>query len=524
MNQEGLFGAATVRDEGVKFSARFSAWQNVARRLLAAGRAPDSIWWQPDSGANAPEDRTPEERAATAGRGEQEQQPSVYRVPRQFPALARQASYHSAADRWALLYSLLWRLTHDEPQLLELAGDHEVVRLHAYVNAVNRDIHKMKAFVRFREVGPCAAVSASGNSAEQRYVAWFEPDHNTVEPAARFFRDRFSNMRWSILTPTRCAHWEGTGELWFSPGVKKHETPSGDAFEEAWRTYYANIFNPARIKLNAMRSEMPQKYWKNLPEAHLIGKLVQEAPARVAAMQKATKSHDRLNCGQVPASPNDALIARQQDPSASELVRLAAAASACQSCTLWQPATQTVFGVGPENARVMLLGEQPGDAEDLCGTPFVGPAGKLLNDALNCAGLYREELYLTNVVKHFKFDVSKRHHGGKMRIHKSPAVAETEACRHWLDAELALVQPEIVVCLGATAARSQLGQDIKLVRDRGQWFKYGERLYLPTLHPAFVLRSRDKSTKQERFSQLVSDLQVVAAQQEGRDRGRLTTA
>lgn len=510
MLQAGLFGAENSHAENsantvVTFRSNFSDWQQCARKLLQQKRTPASVWWH-----EAAEEKTAQQ---TDSRPEGQQSPTT-RVPRSFLTLARQASYHSSPDRWALLYSLLWRLTHDEPELLALAGDLEVALLNKYVDAVQRDIHKMKAFVRFREV-------RTHEDYSPRFVAWFEPDHYIVEPAAKFFCDRFSNMRWSILTPSQCAHWEGsnvtTNQLWFSTGANKGSAPCGDEFEDAWRTYYASIFNPARIKLDAMRSEMPQKYWKNLPEAHLIGQLIQDAPARVTTMQKFSKANETLNCGPVPTTPQQELIALRQDNTKSKLTRLAATATTCQNCSLWKPATQTVFGDGPENARVVLLGEQPGDIEDLQGKPFVGPAGQLLNRALAEAGLDRDALYLTNVVKHFKFEAKPGHKvgsGGKIRLHKSPSVVETEACRAWLDAELATVNPEIIVCLGATAIRSQLGPQIRLANERGRWFQRGNRICLATYHPSFVLRQRNPQHKTAAFNVLASDLAQVVHQLE----------
>ena len=509
MDQPGLFGAKNNASDSrshpnfgdfghsVEFASSFKSWQACARKLLEQQRPPDSIWWQPRLEITEP----PELTSQTRG--------SKQRVPRRFVELARRACLHSNDDRWSLLYSILWRLTHDEPHLLELAGDSEVVRLHKYVSAVNRDVHKMKAFVRFREL------KEDRDTETPRFVAWFEPTHHALAPAARFFRDRFPTMRWSILTPNRCAHWEGLGkgrgELWFSSGVDKAMAPLNDNFEEAWRTYYASIFNPARMKLAAMRSEMPQKYWKNLPEAHLIGELIQQAPARVEAMQRAAQEQQtqELNCGPLPETPEDQLLATQNDKTASPLNLLSRAAVSCTTCPLWKPATQTVFGEGPENAKIMLLGEQPGDSEDLQGRPFVGPAGQLLDKALLQAGLDRRSLYLTNTVKHFKFQIRdsyKKGAGGKVRIHKSPSVAETEACRAWLEAELDIVQPNIVVCLGATAARSQLGPGIKIKDSRGQWFERYGRHYLVTLHPSFVLRQQQQDNKAQMFALLVNDL------------------
>jgi DNA polymerase len=195
-------------------------------------------------------------------------------VPRRFFELAEAAACHRDPARWALLYRILWRVTHGEPRLLEVAVDADVHRLLGYEKAVRRASHKMKAFVRFRAVEDDAGTC---------YVAWFEPEHRVTERVAPFFADRFPSMRWSILTPDACAHWDG-GSLAFAPGVPRSAAPSPDALEAAWRTYYASTFNPARVRPTAMRAEMPLKYWKNLPEAELIAPLLADAPARVRRM------------------------------------------------------------------------------------------------------------------------------------------------------------------------------------------------------------------------------------------------
>ena len=155
-------------------------------------------------------------------------------------------------------------------------------------------------------------------------------------------------------------------------------------------------------------------------------------------------------------------------PEGASLPVLRREASHCRACDLWKTATQTVFGEGNVRARVMFVGEQPGDAEDVTGRPFVGPAGKLLDEALRDAGIERSEVYVTNVVKHFKWSPAER---GKRRIHKKPRISEIQACRPWLDAELKVVRPEILVCLGATAAQSLLGKDFSVTLQRGQWVR-----------------------------------------------------
>ena len=192
-------------------------------------------------------------------------------------------------------------------------------------------------------------------------------------------------------------------------------------------------------------------------------------------------------------------------PSGADLDRLVAAARTCTACELYRDATQTVFGEGPTDAKVMLIGEQPGDVEDVQGRPFVGPAGGLLDRALKAAGLERDEVYLTNAVKHFRFTLR-----GKRRIHDKPGRVHIEACHPWLDAELNVLKPQVVVCLGATAVTAVLGSKYKVTKDRGELLPYrdGVRAVITT-HPSAVLRMRDDDRKAA-FEQLVEDLAVVA--------------
>jgi uracil-DNA glycosylase family protein len=181
-------------------------------------------------------------------------------------------------------------------------------------------------------------------------------------------------------------------------------------------------------------------------------------------------------------------------------------AGACHECPLWRDATQTVFGDGPTEAPVMLVGEQPGDHEDLEGQPFVGPAGKLLDQALSEAGLGQTGIYRTNVVKHFKYRQQ-----GKRRLHQRPSADEVRACRPWLDAELALVRPRVLVCLGATAARALLGPDVTVRNDRGRLLKSPlAPAVLLTAHPSSVLRERDSAAREVTRRALVEDLRVAA--------------
>jgi DNA polymerase len=198
-------------------------------------------------------------------------------------------------------------------------------------------------------------------------------------------------------------------------------------------------------------------------------------------------------------------------PERPTLERLREAARGCRACDLWRTGTQTVFGEGARPAAVMLVGEQPGDQEDLTGRPFVGPAGKLLDRALEEAGIDRRQVYVTNVVKHFKWEPR-----GKRRIHAKPNATEIAACRPWLEAEVALVEPRVLVCLGATAAQALLGKGFKVTRQRGEFVPSGlGPLAMATVHPSAVLRAPDEATRHAEMARFVADLRGLAARLRG---------
>jgi uracil-DNA glycosylase len=246
----------------------FESWREAARGLLAAGVTPEDVLWSDDAresplfGTTGP----PDAAAATP------------KVPAAFLEIARSAAAHSDPRRWALLYQLLWRVTRrGEKHLMAVPTDPDVRQVMLWCKAVGRDIHKMHAFVRFRLIG------TDEESGRERFVAWYEPEYRIVRLGCGFFAKRFAGMDWSILTPSECAHWH-EGQLFFSPGVPRDSVPEEDAMDDLWRTYYRSIFNPARLKVRAMHSEMPKKFWKNLPEARLIPELVAESRKRVRTM------------------------------------------------------------------------------------------------------------------------------------------------------------------------------------------------------------------------------------------------
>ncbi|HEX6994698.1 MAG TPA: UdgX family uracil-DNA binding protein [Gammaproteobacteria bacterium] len=219
------------------------------------------------------------------------------------------------------------------------------------------------------------------------------------------------------------------------------------------------------------------------------------------------KRHARSDAAAEPAAGEAATSARDFLPERRTLPSLRRAAAECRGCPLYRHATQTVFGEGTPSARLMFVGEMPGDREDLAGRPFVGPAGRLLDDALDAAGIERRDAYVTNVVKHFKWTPR-----GKRRLHRTPSIAEIRACMPWLEAEIELVKPHALVCLGATAAKALLGRDFLVSRDRGRFVDspLAPRVSA-TVHPSSLLRMQDRDERDAAFEQLVADLAAVRA-------------
>jgi DNA polymerase len=440
----------------------FSEFRDLARRLLATDVTPERVSWE-GSGQSLFEETIP------AG------DIKALSVPKEYLELAELISLYRDPVKWTLLYRVLYRLLHGERSLLRIDIDDDVRELRLMEKALRRDMHKMTAFVRFRKV-------------DDHFIAWHKPDHLIVERMAPWFRNRFGNMRWSILTPDRSAHWD-LENLTYGPGVPRSDAPDGDVLEELWKDYYRSIFNPARVKIKAMKAEMPVRHWATLPEAQIIPELLLKADARVLKMAKEQKGS-----------------AAEFVPLASSLEELGAAARLCKGCALYETATQVVFGEGPRHAKVVMVGEQPGDEEDTKGHPFVGPAGRLLDKAMLEAGLDRSQIYVTNAVKHFKFEER-----GKRRIHAKPTGVEVSACRPWLEAELFVIKPKLVVCLGATAAQSLMGRDFRITSERARFFphRWANEL-VATIHPSAILRTPPERYDEE-YGLLVRDLGIIAA-------------
>lgn len=459
----------------------FDGWRAAARRLRAEGAAPETVIWTVERDLfEAP---PPAERPSPAA--------GTFTVPPAFVELARSVVLHRSDERFALLYRLLWRLE-AEPRLIDNPADPDVAKARDMQKAVSRAIHKMHAFVRFRLV----------ETEPETYAAWFEPAHRVTEAAAPFFARRFTNMTWTILTPDACVSWDGKS-LKVSDGADPADAPSEDAQEELWRTYYASIFNPARLNEKMMRQEMPKRYWRNLPEARLIPQLIETAQERAAAMVAAPPSPppDRV----LKAALRQARDGSYNGDIPHSLDAVAAAVQVCRRCDLWRDATQGVPGEGAGHAPLMFVGEQPGDQEDLAGRPFVGPAGQVFNEALEEAGVPRGKTFVTNAVKHFKHEPR-----GKRRIHKTPDRGEVTACRWWLDAERRLVRPRVIVALGATAALAVTGKATPIAANRGRPLQLPDQAQLVvTYHPSFLLRLPDPDARERARADFVEDLRLA---------------
>lgn len=464
-----------------------ASWREAARCCLSNDIPPQDIAWRygeatPDLFAGKSSAPPPARRVS---------------VPKSFVDLADTVVWHRDPERFALLYSVLWRLA-AQPDLISDQGDAALSKLRAMAKAVHRCQHKMKAFVRFREI-------TSDGASRRSFAAWFEPTHFTIEPTAPFFVRRFGDMDWRIVSPDRSAIFSN-GVLKFDAGLAKPPLPD-DATETLWATYFQSIFNPARVKIKAMQAEMPKKYWRNLPEARFIPEMIAQAENREREMRNAAPTNPPARTAIIK---NRICAARRVHPPHDSLEALRAAAHRCDRCPLHRHATQIVMGEGPRNASLMFVGEQPGDHEDLAGRPFVGPAGQVFDDACRAAGIDRNSVFVTNAVKHFKFLPR-----GKRRLHQRPNAGEISHCKWWLDAERKLVRPRLIVAMGATAAEALTGSGKRLLERRGQ-IERTEDGYpaVITVHPSYILRLRDRRKQAAETARFRRDLEFALKSQD----------
>jgi DNA polymerase len=447
----------------------FLSWRDTARKLLNDNIEPSKIIWNQNNNQIS---LFAEQKTIN---------PNNFKlnISAEFIKLAEMICYHRSVEKYDLLYRMLWRLLYENKHLLKISSDPLTNTLELMVKAIRRDVHKTKAFVRFRKIIDVDNV--------EHYIAWHKPDHYTLKLSSPFFVRRFAIMRWTILTPDESVHWD-CNNIHFGPGAKASDAPNDDQMEELWKEFYRAIFNPARIKIKAMKREMPVRHWPTLPETSIIKDMLEEADKRVKKMIAHQEGHTYSAADFIPES--------------LDLKDLKQAAAKCKGCPLYKHATQTVFGVGPQNAKVMIVGEQPGDVEDKTGQPFQGPAGQILNNALNAAGIDREQIYITNAVKHFKFD-----YHNNFRKHITPNLQDIVNCKPWLEAELRAIKPELVICLGLTATRALIDPRSKLEQIRGKFIHNDNVTYLSTYHPSAILRNKD--SEKDLYRILVADLILV---------------
>jgi DNA polymerase len=454
--------------------ASFDEWRISARMLIAQDVPPALVRWLNGSSDVdlffKAQDGHEKAGLADIGTGGGQKESASLRVSRNLMEMLRRASCFRAPDRWAFLYQVLWRWQQGEKDVVS-AADKDGNRLHAMVKAVRREEHDMHAYVRFRE--------RFEQEGPPRFVAWYEPAHDVLAQVAKHFADRMGNTTWMIATPDASVLWDGE-TLHCTGPLTEEAAAAADSGEALWLTYYRSIFNPARLNTRVMQSHIPSRFWKNLPEGKLVPAMVAQASSGARSVGQAQSVIKRAGAV-IPIEPQQAQPHRSM-PTVLEQ---------CRRCELWSSATQAVEGVGPSNAQIMLVGEQPGDQEDLEGRPFIGPAGQLLDQVLQEAGLNRESIYLTNAVKHFKWEPR-----GKRRLHKTPAQTEINACRYWLHEEIARVKPRVIVALGGTALKSLLGNNSVNLSDLlGKPFLHDEYWIIATYHPAYALRVPDEGSR-----------------------------
>ncbi len=375
----------------------------------------------------------------------------TFRVPGALVSMASVAIQARASDRFGLLYGLVWRAQNGE-RVLDLADDPDTRLVRRLALSVRADAHRMRTHVRFMPAG-------------NGLLGWYAPAHHVLEANTLLLASRFPDPPFTIVTPDATAHWDGSVARF---GVGARGIDDDATLQAWWDAHGASVLEDARIG-----TALP--------------------PAEALDEQPRPPTRPALGPVVLLGEPDPALLQGALD------------AASCQRCALHGPATQTVFGEGPAGAPVMFVGEQPGDQEDVIGRPFVGPAGQLLDQAMEEAGIDRRAIYITNAVKHFKF--SPR---GTRRIHQPPDAGEIQICRFWLDVERVRIRPRLMVLMGASGARAVLGRPVTVTRERGRPFllEDGTNAFI-TVHPSYLLRIPDGEGKAREYRQFVQDLATV---------------
>ncbi len=460
----------------------FAEWREAARELLVLDVAPELVSWGEPGGADLLSGAPPDPAAQHNAPIPSQPRPAPH-LPRSLMDMLQTAACCRQPDRWAFLYRVVWRWTQGEHDV-QSPADPDGARLHAMVKAVHREEHDMHAYIRFRE--------RPAEAGPPRFVAWFEPRHDVLPQVAQHFVSRMGKVSWMIATPEASVLWDGATLHNCGP-LMSGAADLDDSGEALWLTYYRSIFNPARLNAPLLQSHVPSRFWKHLPEGALVPALVSQAALgarRVGQVQAVARKAGST----IPIAAEDAQPER--NPSSLD---------ECRRCDLWQHATQAVGGEGPKRARILVVGEQPGDQEDLAGQPFVGPAGKLLDRAFEAAGADRGKVYVTNAVKHFKWEPR-----GKRRLHKTPAQREIEACAYWLEKELAAVKPDVVVALGTTALKAVLGTSSVTLKDTlGRPIRHQGRWVVTIYHPSYALRVPDRTAREQAFKVMVEGIRLA---------------
>lgn len=406
---------------------------------------------------------------------------NIKKIPyfKDFKSLVENVLCHSDESKFDLLYDFFVDYVKN-PNVIKNPIHKDLSVLKVFSKQVSRDIHKMRAFVRFNECTKDGKIY---------YIAFHKPDHYILLKNSSFFMERFNNMNWVIFSPYGVISWNQKELFYDEKSFSQSDFPD-DPFVNLWKTYFSNIFNPARLKIKAMKNEMPIRYWSNMPETELIPDLIRSASERVTVMKE--------------TALKNSMDANFFIPQTSDLSKVNSAMNICRACNLCELNTKAVSGRGSASPRVLILGEAPGDTEEKESTCFVGPAGQLLFDSLKNIGAALEEIYFTNAVKHFNFKQS-----GNMRIHKTPTPTHTMSCRPWLSKEISLLKPEIIICLGKTAAHSIFGFPMPLESLRGEVHqtKFCEKTFV-TYHPARILREQNLELKQKLLNEFNADLKL----------------
>jgi uracil-DNA glycosylase len=416
----------------------WAGWRQATRSLVLAGVEPTDVRWSVGGKPHPLPEGT-----------------GSFNIPRALVGMASIAIQAREPERFALLYSLVWRAQSGE-KVLEQTDDSDLRLAQRMDFAVRAEAHRMRTLMRFMRVQ---------DPDGERLLGWYAPAHFVLEANAQLIVHRFADDRLSIVTPDGSAHWDGSA-LRFATGLT---APADDATLAAW--------------------------W----DAHQAAVLADAHEG--TSVPQAEALHESPRAPSLPPL-GPVVLDLHADPDITHAWR---EAGDCRRCHLWEPSTQTVFGEGPAGAAAMFIGEQPGDQEDVIGRPFVGPAGQLLDRAMEEAGIDRRTIYITNAVKHFKFTPR-----GRRRIHQPPDAAEINVCRFWLDVERVRLRPKLLVLMGASGARAVLGRPVTVTRERGRAFKLPDgQLAFVTVHPSYLLRIPDEASKTREYAAFVRDLTAV---------------